>query len=513
MSLASKTINGLKWSYLFTVINVISQLALTAILARLLSPKDYGLVAMGNVVLRFGSYLAQMGIGQSLIQRNEIDKKNVFTAYVLTLVLSLSFYVILFLLAPLSKYVFSSAGITDIIRILAINIVFNSIATVPVSLLRVNYKYRLLGTIDFIAFIAGNGIIGIWMAAHGFGVWSLVTAVLVQGTIQLLLAFYFTREYFSFTRIHLDSGKKFLNYGSRYTIGTFLEIIMYNTDYIIIGHYFKESVLGIYNRAALLVQLPSQYISANLIKVLFPTLNEVKSDKGRFVKYYLSVNYLLGFVLFGVCVFISVYAADIVHALLGSKWNEAAPILRIIALAVPFNLLINYNGLVYDVYAHLNQKILIKIFHMAVMVSLFFLFKPNGLKGIASAYLITEASFYFLYSAVSYRMLKINIASSLKTNAPFLYVIVVVGSISLLVQYGSHYITFSDTIRFIVEMTCAPLLILLAFFVYAPKLVKATVIEVLPFSILNQNRYFNYLLGIKVFRKYWDENWNLSSTV
>jgi O-antigen/teichoic acid export membrane protein len=225
------------------------------------------------------------------------------------------------------------------------------------------------------------------------------------------------------------------------------------------------------------------------------------------------VNYLLGFVLFGVCVFISVYAADIVHALLGSKWNEAAPILRIIALAVPFNLLINYNGLVYDVYAHLNQKILIKIFHMAVMVSLFFLFKPNGLKGIASAYLITEASFYFLYSAVSYRMLKINIASSLKTNAPFLYVIVVVGSISLLVQYGSHYITFSDTIRFIVEMTCAPLLILLAFFVYAPKLVKATVIEVLPFSILNQNRYFNYLLGIKVFRKYWDENWNLSSTV
>lgn len=513
MSLARKTINGLKWSYLFTVVNVIAQLVLTAILARLLSPKDYGLVAMGNVVLRFGSYLAQMGIGQSLIQRNAIDKKNVFTAYVLSLVLSLILYLAMFALAPLSQYIFSNTEVISIIRILAINLVFNSIATVPISLLRVNYKYRLLGTIDFIAFIIGNGIVGICMASYGFGVWSLIAAVLVQGTIQLVLAFYFTREYFSFVRVHIDSAKKFLNYGSRYTISTFIEVVMYNTDNIILGHYFKEGVLGIYNRASLLVQLPSQYISANLIKVLFPTLNEVKSDKGRFVKYYQSVNYLLGFVLFGVCIFISVYSKDIVHVLLGSKWNEAAPILQIIALAVPFNLLINYNGLVYDVYAHLNQKILIKIFHMTVMVSLFFLFKSGGIKGIASAYLITETFFYFIYSLVSYRMLKIDVTSILKSNAPFLYIIIVVGSMSLLVKYGCHYITFSNTIRFFTEIACTPLLILLAFFVYAPKLVKASVIDVVPLSMLNQNRYFNYLLGFKIFRKYWDENWNLSSTV
>ena len=513
MSLAKKTLDGLKWSYVFTVLNVIAQLGLTVILARILTPNDYGLVGMGNVILRFGSYLAQMGIGQSLIQRNEIDKKNVFTAYVLTLVLSTFFYLIIFVLAPLSQYVFSNAEVINIIRILGINLVFNSIAIVPISLLRVNYKYRLLGTIDFIAFIVGNGVVGICMAAYGFGVWSLVAAVLVQGTIQLILTFYFTREYFGFIRVHIDSAKKFLNYGSRHTIGTFLEIIMYNTDYIIVGHYFKESVLGIYSRASLLVQLPSQYISANLIKVLFPTLNEVKSDKGRFVKYYQSVNYLLGFVLFGVCIFISVYAEDIVHVLLGSKWNEAAPILRIIALVVPFNLLINYNGLVYDVFAHLNKKILIKMFHMIVLVSLFFLFKSSGLKGIAFAYLITEVFFYFVYSIVSYRMLKIDVASILKSNAPFLYIIIVVGSVSLLVQYGCHYITFSNTIRIIGEMTCAPFLIMLVFLVYTPRLVKVSIIEVVPFSLLNQNRYFNYLLGIKIFRKYWDQNWNLSSTV
>jgi len=504
--------NGLKWSYLFTVINVISQLGLTAILARLLSPTDYGLIAMGNVVLRFGSYFAQMGIGQSLIQRNEIDKKNVFTAYVLTFVLSLLFYLFIFFLAPLSQYIFSNVAVIDIIRILAINLVFNSIATVPISLLRINYKYRLLGTVDFIAFLIGNGIVGIGMAAYGFGVWSLVAAVLVQGTIQLVLTFYYTREYYSFTKIRLDSVKKFLSYGSRYTVGTFLEVITYSTDYIIVGHYFKESILGIYNRASLLVQLPSQYISANLIKVLFPTLNEVKTNRSRFVRYYQSVSYLLGFALFGICIFISVNAEEIVGILLGSKWSEAVPILRVIALAVPFNLLINYNGLVYDVYAHLNKKILIKAFHMSVMLTLFFLFKSNGLKGIAYAYLVTEAFFYFVYSLLSYRMLKTDVGAFFKSNAPFLYIIIVVGSMSLIVNYCCHYILPSQGMRFVAEMTVAPLLIICAFLIYTPKLVKSTVIEVLPLSILNQNKYFNYLLSIKIFRKYWDANWNLSAS-
>jgi len=510
MSLARKTLNGLKWSYLFTVINVVAQLGLTIVLARLLSPKDYGLVAMGNVVLRFGSYFAQMGIGQSLIQKNEVDKRSVFTAYTLTMLLSLFFYLVIFFLAPLSQYIFPNPQVTIIIRVLAINLVFSSVATVAISLLRVDYKYRVLGTIDFIAFIIGNGAVAICMAVWGFGVWSLVAAVLVQGAIQLLLAFYFTRQYYSFCKINFDSARQFLNYGSRYTVSTFIEVITYSTDYIIVGRYFKESILGIYNRASLLVQLPSQYISANLIKVLFPTLNEIKSDNDRFIKYYQSINYLLGFVLFGVCIFISVNAEEIVGVLLGPKWMEAGSVLKIIALAVPFNLLINYNGLVYDVYARLNQKILIKVIHMIVMVSLYLVLKSEGLKGIAYAYLITETCFYFVYNVVSYRMFKLNSTAIIRSNLPFLSFAVVVFAVSLLVNTSVTYFDFTIGMKFFAEVVITPLLLLILFVLYAPRSVKNVITEVLPVSFLNQSRYFNYLMRNKIFRKYWNANWQIS---
>lgn len=510
MSLAKKTLNGLKWSYLFTIVNVVAQLGLTVVLARLLSPKDYGLMAMGNVVLRFGSYFAQMGIGQSLIQKNEVDERNIFTAYSLTLLLSLFFYVIIFFLAPLSQYIFPNPQVTIIIRVLAINLVFSSIATVAISLLRVDYKYRLLGTIDFIAFVIGNGVVAICMAIMGFGVWSLVAAVLVQGSIQLLLASYFTKQYYRVCKFNFHSARQFLNYGSRYTVSTFIEVITYSTDYIIVGHYFKENILGIYNRASLLVQLPSQYISANLIKVLFPTLNEIKSDSTRFVKYYQSVNYLLGFALFGVCIFISVNAEEIVGVLLGPKWKEASSVLRIIALAVPFNLLINYNGLVYDVYARLNQKILIKVIHMTVMLALFFVLKSKGLTGITCAYLITEGCFYFIYNAVSYRMLRVNVKSIISSNLPFLYFALVVFGISLLVKTGGTYLGFTTGIKFFTEVTITPLLLLTLFVLYAPKSIKNVINEVLPVSFLNQSRYFNYLMRNKIFRKYWNANWQVS---
>ena len=147
------------------------------------------------------------------------------------------------------------------------------------------------------------------------------------------------------------------------------------------------------------------------------------------------------------------------------------------------------------------------MFHMIIMLSLFFLLKSKGLAGIAYAYLITEMFFYFVYIFISYSMLQIEFKSIIKTHVPFLYIIITVLLISFLLKFGCNYFSLSIGMKFIVEMVGTPILFLVIFFIYSPAAIKSTIREVLPVTVLNQNKYFNYLMKVKVFRKYWSANW------
>jgi lipopolysaccharide exporter len=483
----SKTVNGLKWSYIFTGVNVVTQLALTTILARLLSPDDYGLIAMGNVVLRFGSYFAQMGIGQALIQNQSNEKKEIFTAYAISLIISSFLYIVIYFLAPFSELVFSNHDVVEIIRVLAINFIFSSISMVSISILRMKFKFLLLGSIDFISYLFGNAVISIVFASLGFGVWSLIWASLLQSFILFVLSLYFTKNDIQFQKVSYKSAKALLSYGSKYTISTFLEVVTYSADAVICGHYFSTRILGIYNRATLLVQLPAQHISANLIKVFFPTLNAIKNDRIRFAKYYHSVSLILGVILFGVCIFISINAQEIVTVLLGPKWIETIPILKVFALAIPFHLLINYQGLVYDVYGHLKKKIVIKILHLACMLLMFFVLKSYGLVGIAFAFMLTEMFFYFVYVFIGLRILKEEFITIIKIHIPYAYIAFIVFASAYSINVFYSYMHLPMLAGFLLEMSIVPVVCLFMLLYFPPTIIKTMVADFISIRNINQD--------------------------
>lgn len=481
-----RTVTGLKWSYIFTVINVIAQIASTTILARLLMPKDYGLMAMGNVVLRFGSYFAQMGIGPALIQRQSKDNSDFFTAYIISFFISALLYVLIYLLAPLAVYLFPGVDVISITRILGISIIFSSISMVSISLLRMKFKFLLLGSIDFVSYLVGNVLVCIFLAYKGFGVWSLVVGAIVQNLLLAIISFYFTKKYFQSLKVNYAAAKNLLSYGGKYTVSTFLEVLTYSADATIVGHFFAAKVLGIYNRAILLVQLPSQYISANFIKVFFPTLNEVKNDKERFIKYYQTVSLLLGLVLFGICVFIAICANEIVLVLLGQKWVETVIILKICALAVPFNLLINYQGLVYDVYGTLKKKIIIKFFHLLGMIVMLYVgAKLFGIIGLIWGYTLTEFLFYFIYVAIGINLLGEKLASVIQIHLNYLYVTLVVLFSSGIVTFLYKLCAFPIVVGFMVEVLLTPIICFLIILIYTPKGIKNLIKQFVEYKDFN----------------------------
>ena len=476
-SLTNKTLHGLKWSYAFTGLNFFSQLLFTYFLARLLSPKDFGLMAMANVILRFGSYFSQMGIGTAIIQKKKLDDEDIITAYLTTFVISTLFCILIIIMAPLAEILFHNSEIVNIVRIMSLSFIFSSVSTISISILRKTFQFKLLGTLDFVSFLFGNTLLAILLASLGFGVWSLVIASIAHSLLLLVLTTYYIKKNITFAKFSLNSAKLLLNYGGKYSFSSFLEFLTYSSDTMIIGYYFTPTLLGIYNRATLLVQLPSQLISANLIKVLFPSLNELRLEKERFIKYHQTITLILGSILFGMCLFISINAREIVLIVLGDRWLGCIDILKVFALSIPFHLLINYYGLVYDVYGLMNYKILIKSVHFFVMVIVFLFLKTFGLIGIALGFVITELAFYFFYIQSTSKVLKIKTVIMIHLHRPLILIIASVAVPSIILKYITGTMNFNLILSMTFQTVLIPLIAIIIIARYTPKEFKKSAAE------------------------------------
>src|SRR3989337_3318800 len=128
-SLSSKTFHGLKWSYISTITNAVLQIGFTAVMARLLEPRAFGLVAMAGVVLRFGSYFAQMGVAQALIQKKDVSNEDIRAAFTSALFLGVLFFGLFWIAAPLAVYVFNNEEVIPVLRLMALSFVLTGLST------------------------------------------------------------------------------------------------------------------------------------------------------------------------------------------------------------------------------------------------------------------------------------------------------------------------------------------------------------------------------------------------
>lgn len=406
-SLTSKTLHGLTWSYIDTIINAVLQIGYTAVMARLLSPADFGLVAMGNVVLRFGSYFAQMGMGSALVQKKELSQEEIRAGFTSSVLLSIFVYGIIWILAPLSILLFKNPDLIPIVRVLGLSFVLTGLSITSISILRRGLAFRSIAIIDIISFVLGYGIGGIYLALNGFGVWSLVAAALSQSAIQAILAFLITRHslIFIFGWKHF---KQLYSFGSRVSVISFMEFISSNLDTLAIGHSLGDSLLGVYNRAYMLVNLPMYNLVISFSKVLTPAYSRAQTDTYRLKKAYISTVMLIASILIPTCWGLSVAAREVVLLVLGEKWSASITILQVLAFATPFNLLTSLASSLLEATAKLNIKVLLQAVYILFLGILFFLLSPLGVNGFAIAVVIGELILFISYTVVTARIFKLN---------------------------------------------------------------------------------------------------------
>ncbi|MEC5218590.1 lipopolysaccharide exporter [Actimicrobium sp. GrIS 1.19] len=398
----NRTLHGIGWGGLSTTVNVLFQLVFMAIMARLLDPIHFGLIAMANVMLRFLTYFAQMGVGPALIQKPVLEDGDVRAALSVSLGISAACTVIAVIAAPFAANFFNMPTLTSVMQALSANFLLGGISVVSLSLLRRQMRFKNIAMIESSAYVLGYGLVGITMAYLGFGVWALVGAVLSQSVIMTTFAYLVSRHEFGWR--HLKQQRvHFFKFGARYSIIGFIEFLSGSLDAVIIGKFFGTAATGMYGRASLLANLPVQQPANIITGALFPVISRLGNQR-QLDSLQISVL-VLGSYAFAVTFGMIAAAPDIVAVLLGNKWLEAIPILQILALSVAPQYLSHLVGVTLDAMGELKPKLKIQGFVLALQVIAFALLLPYGLVGIACAIVIAEWTRFGLMAALVVKLL------------------------------------------------------------------------------------------------------------
>ena len=328
--LKTQTIQGLQWSGISQVSRQAWQLVTSAILARLLSPADYGLLGMAVVFAGFAGIFLNLGFSISLVQRPQLDERHINSVFALNLAMGLLLAGIMMGAAPIIARFYHEPRLTLMVCVLALNFIITGFQSVPSLLLTREMRFRSLAIRDMLAqFI--SGIVALTLAFLGCGVWSLVVQMLTASLLGTVLVWLLLpqrprpifngaalREMWKVSGNYL--GSNVINYWSR------------NADSLLIGKYLGKIEVGIYSRAYSLMLLPLSQITSIVSQVMFPALSRIQDDHEKVRRVYLKALRMIAFITFPMMTGLFVVAEPFILVLCGPKWLAAVPVLKIFCL-------------------------------------------------------------------------------------------------------------------------------------------------------------------------------------
>lgn len=334
MNIERQTLSGLKWVSLAKLSSQVVSWGSTLLVMRLLSPQDYGLMAIVTVVIAVLSNVAELGIGASVIQSREVTREDLAKVSGLITVVSVGAFVALFLAAPLISLWYEKEQLTPLIRVAAAQLLISAVAALPQALAQRHFEFKRLAGIE-IAWVAVTSLTTLGLAWYGAGVWSLVFGSLAGAAIRtLLLALRAAiRPSFNFTGV-----RRFLAMGGAVMFGRLSWQLIYQSDVLIGARRLGVDAIGAYSVALQLATLPMQRIMSVLNQVALPAVARLQDEREKLRRGLLEGCRLLTAFSVPILWGISAIAPELVSVVIGEKWLEAVFPLQIITLVVPLRM-------------------------------------------------------------------------------------------------------------------------------------------------------------------------------
>jgi teichuronic acid exporter len=330
--LRAKTTRGLLWSSVDRFSNQGMQFVFSIILARILQPKDYGVIAMLLIFTAIAGTFVDSGFSSALIRKPDLKEKDLSTAFYFNIVVGMVCYFLLFLISPYVADFYNEPILSPILKVVGLPVFFNSLTVVQRAQFTRKVDFKTQAKISLLSTVL-SGIIGVIMAYKGFGVWALAGQNVSSSIIGSFLLWYYSK-WRPQTGFNKDSFQYLFGYGSKLLASGLLDTTYNNIYPMVIGKFFSATQLGFFSRAQTFAALPSSNITNILQRVTFPVLSMIQNDEEGLRRNYRKILRTSAFIIFPMMMGLCALASPLINVVLTSKWNGCVLYLQIICLAM-----------------------------------------------------------------------------------------------------------------------------------------------------------------------------------
>lgn len=387
-------VNGMLWNAIEKIVVKGSAFIIGVILARILSPSDYGLIGMLSIFIALSNVFIESGFAKALIQNKDRKDIDFSTAFVTNVSISIVIYLLLFFAAPYIANFYNEPFLSLITRVLSLNFILGAFNIVHRAKLMADVDFRSLAIINFGGTIIG-GCVGVVLAYMGYGVWALVFQTLAS-TFSMMFLFPFFSKWTPSLRFAKQSFHRLFNFGSKLLVTGVVTTIVNNLTTILIGRYYKSEALGYYTRATQYSELAAYTINDVFNATTFPVLSSLQDDRERLIYIYRRILFYTALVTFPLLTLFALLAEPLVVIMLTDKWLPCVVLLQILCFARMFTPISSINMNLLNAIGRSDLFMKLDLFKIPYTLLAIVIAIPFGVEAIVWANLTTTFISFFV---------------------------------------------------------------------------------------------------------------------
>jgi teichuronic acid exporter len=392
------------------------QFVLQIVMARILSPEDYGLVGMLAIFMAIGQSFIDSGFSNALIQKNDRTELDCSTVFYFNIAIGVICYFILFFTAPLIAVFYNAPVLTQLTKVMALNLLFNSLAVVQRAKLTIKVDFKTQAKASFTAVVV-SGVVGVILAYKGAGVWSLAAQSVINTCLNVLLLWILT-GWHPLLQYSWVSFKSLFSFGSKLLLSGLLDTVYKNLYTIVIGKKFKAADLGYYTRADQFCQFPSSNLTGILQRVTFPILSDLQDNDEQLKQLYRKYLRLSAYCIFPLMMGLAAVGKPFILLLLTDKWSGIVPFLQILCFSYMWYPVHAINLNLLQVKGRSDLFLRLEIIKKIIGVIILCITLPLGILQMCIGSVISSFTSLFINTYYTGKILHINFFTQMKDLFP-----------------------------------------------------------------------------------------------
>ncbi len=419
-------LTALFWSFLerFGIKGI--TLLFSVFLARILTPDDYGIVAMPMIFLAVAQCLIDCGFGSALIRKQDLKEEDLNTAFLFNIGVGLFCYILLFIASPWIAQFYKAPILADLLKVSALSTLTAPFCLVQNTLLTREVDFKRLAKIS-LATSLGSGFIGLGMALAGYGVWSLVVQSVGGQLIRIVLLWH-TTSWRPRLQWAQSSFRYLWGFGSKMMAAALINVANENVFPMILGRFFSPALLGNFMKGSAIASLPSLQATDMLQRVTYPVLCKMQGDDQALASHYRKLLRLSAFVIFPLMVGLAAAAQSVVDVLLGEQWDGVVIILQLLSLGMMLYPIHAINLNLLQVKGRSDLFLLLDIIKAIVGLAVLIITVPRGILWMVASVPVLSVLALVANTYFTGKMIQVGLFRQLQDLTPILFVSLLMGS-------------------------------------------------------------------------------------